>query len=68
MRFSAFALLLAGIPSFSAAGPAGYAQSQGQESPRAPNKHLHPELEKRQQFTQGQPINANGNGGPILGN
>ena len=67
MRSSAFAVLLAGIPSFSTAGPAGYAQPQGQEPPRAPSKHLRPVLEKRQQFTQGQPINAQGNGGPILG-
>ena len=67
MRFSVTALLLAGFPIFSIASPAANPQSQGPESPRAPSKHLRPVLEKRQQFAQGQPINAQGNGGPILG-
>ncbi|KAI4100087.1 MAG: hypothetical protein LQ339_005609 [Xanthoria mediterranea] len=35
--------------------------------PSEPSKHLRPLLEKRQQFPQGQPIDAQGNGGPILG-
>ncbi|KAL8940936.1 MAG: hypothetical protein Q9216_002532 [Gyalolechia sp. 2 TL-2023] len=30
-------------------------------------EHLRPKLEKRQQFEQGQPINAKGNGAPITG-
>jgi hypothetical protein len=30
-------------------------------------KHLRPVIEKRQQFAQGEPIDANGKGGPILG-
>lgn len=67
MKFLAFVVLLAGTPAFSMAGPAGYAQPRGQEPPRTPGKHLRPVLEKRQQFSQGQPINALGNGGPILG-
>ncbi|KAI4176926.1 MAG: hypothetical protein LQ343_000783 [Gyalolechia ehrenbergii] len=33
----------------------------------AADKHLRPVLEKRQQFEQGQPINAKGNGAPITG-
>jgi hypothetical protein len=30
-------------------------------------KHLRPVLERRQEFNQGEPIDANGKGGPILG-
>ena len=67
MRLSAFTILLAGIPRFSVAAPAGYARPQVRELPRAPSKHLRPVLEKRQQFTQRKPINAAGKGGPILG-
>ncbi len=38
-------------------------------SARSPSltKHLRPVIEKRQQFGQGEPIDANGKGGPILG-
>ena len=67
MRFSAFAVLLAGIPTLTSAGPAAYPRPEGQQSPRAPSKHLRPVLEKRQQFAQGQPISADGKGAPILG-
>ena len=67
MRFLAFAVLLAGYANFLIAGPAAYPEPQGRESPRAPTKHLRPVLDKRQQFTQGQPVDALGNGGPILG-
>ena len=66
MRFSVTALLLAGFPVLSIASPVANTQSPGQESP-PPSKHLRPVLEKRQQFAQGQPVNALGNGGPILG-
>ena len=31
------------------------------------SKHLRPVLERRQEFNQGEPIDANGKGGPILG-
>ena len=38
-----------------------------QALPQKRNKHLRPILEKRQQFELGQPISADGKGGPILG-
>ncbi|KAG8529198.1 uncharacterized protein KY384_005833 [Bacidia gigantensis] len=34
---------------------------------RATSKHLRPILEKRQQFSQGQPVDGKGKGAPILG-
>ncbi|KAI9652369.1 MAG: hypothetical protein M1831_006847 [Alyxoria varia] len=67
MRFTASAVLFASTLSISAASPASYASPQGQKSSKQQSKHLRPVLEKRQQFAQGQPINAAGDGGPILG-
>lgn len=61
MKVFTYAILLAGIAGPASAGPARY------ESPQAASKPLRPVPEKRQQFPQGQPISADGNGGPILG-
>lgn len=58
------ALCLAGS---SIAGPVPEALEERQAPPPQRNKHLRPVLEKRQQFDQGQPISADGKGGPILG-
>ncbi|KAL8712992.1 MAG: hypothetical protein Q9220_002852 [cf. Caloplaca sp. 1 TL-2023] len=67
MRLSSFAALFVAISSLAAAGPANSNQPRGQDAPPRPAKHLRPYPEERQQFSQGQPINAQGNGAPILG-
>ena len=67
MRHAIFLLLLASISSFSSAGPTNDAISSRQKLDSRVNKHLRPVLEKRQEFDEGQPINAKGNGAPILG-
>lgn len=61
-------LMLAGLwlSSTSAAGPVPDDFYDRQAAPHGQNKHLR--LEKRQQFSQGQPIDATGKGAPILGN
>lgn len=51
----------------SVAGPVPEAVEERQAPPPQGNKHLRPVLEKRQKFSQGQPISADGKGGPILG-
>lgn len=50
----------------SVAGPVPDDFYDRQAAPKGQNKHLR--LEKRQQFNQGQPIDATGKGAPILGN
>ncbi|KAI4216181.1 MAG: hypothetical protein L6R36_009350 [Xanthoria steineri] len=55
MRFFSYAAVVGAITGLATARPS------------EPSKHLRPLLEKRQQFPQGQPIDAQGNGGPILG-
>lgn len=52
---------------FSYAAVVGAITGLAMARPSEPSKHLRPLLEKRQQFPQGQPIDAQGNGGPILG-
>ena len=51
----------------SVAGPVPEPLEERQAPPPQRNKHLRPVLEKRQKFDQGQPISADGKGGPILG-
>lgn len=51
----------------SLAGPVPEPLEERQAPPPKGNKHLRPVLEKRQRFEQGQPISADGKGGPILG-
>ena len=67
MRFATISLLLASIPSLSSASPTNNVISSRQNVNLKVNKHLRPVLEKRQEFDQGEPINAKGNGAPILG-
>ena len=67
MKLSAIALLFVGISQLSTARPTTGSLSKDYELLKAMNEHLSPILEKRQQFTQGEPINAKGNGGPIAG-
>lgn len=54
------------LSSTSVAGPVPEDFYDRQPAPEGQNKHLR--LEKRQQFNQGQPIDATGRGAPILGN
>ena len=61
MKIPSWIVLLAAVVGVALAGPTGNAQ------PRTRTKHLRPVFEKRQQFAQGQPVNAKGNGAPILG-
>ena len=67
MRHAIYLLLLASISSFSIATPTKTVVSPRQPLNPKVNKHLRPVLEKRQKFDEGQPINAKGNGAPILG-
>lgn len=67
MRHAIVLLLLASISSFSSASPTNSVISSRQNLNPKVNKHLRPVLEKRQKFDEGQPINAKGNGAPILG-
>lgn len=54
------------LSSTSVAGPVPDDFYDRQAAPKGQNKHLR--VEKRQQFSQGEPIDATGKGGPILGN
>ena len=54
------------LSSTSVAGPVPDDFYDRQAAPKGQNKHLR--VEKRQQFNQGQPIDAAGKGAPILGN
>ncbi|KAL8672308.1 MAG: hypothetical protein Q9168_003224 [Polycauliona sp. 1 TL-2023] len=67
MRFSIFTGLLAAISSLAIAGPATRRQARYEDVSAEASKPLRPVYEKRQQFAQGEPINAQGNGAPILG-
>ncbi|KAL8822797.1 MAG: hypothetical protein Q9191_006473 [Dirinaria sp. TL-2023a] len=67
MKRSIFWLLFASISSFSGASPTNKEVAPRRNLAPKVNKHLRPVLEKRQRFDQGQPINAKGNGAPILG-
>ena len=66
MKLAATLLLLASTFESSFASPAAHGQTEAQAL-YSRNKHLRPVLEKRQSFDHGQPINANGNGAPLLG-
>ena len=67
MKPAIFLLLLASISDFSSASPTKNVIPSRQNLNPKVNKHLRPVLEKRQKFDEGQPINAKGNGAPILG-
>lgn len=67
MRYAIVLLLLPSIWSYSSASPTKNAIDSRQNLAPKVNKHLRPVLEKRQKFDEGQPINAKGNGAPILG-
>lgn len=64
-----FALLLATVclSSTSFAGPVAENLSAREDHQSRQSRHLRPVVEKRQQFNQGEPIDAKGKGGPILG-
>lgn len=64
MRFFELALFVFWLSSTSIASPV---VEERQALPPKKTKHLRPVLEKRQQFNQGQPVDAKGNGGPIQG-
>lgn len=66
MRFVALILAVC-LSSTSLAGPVAENLSARQDQPSRQSKHLRPVVEKRQQFKQGEPIDAKGKGGPILG-
>lgn len=57
-------LCLSGTPF---AGPVAEDLSARHDQPSRQSKHLRPVVEKRQQFKQGEPIDAKGKGGPIQG-
>ncbi|MCJ1347832.1 hypothetical protein MMC31_006062 [Peltigera leucophlebia] len=65
MKFLDLMLAALWLSSTSAAGPVPDDFYDRQAAPNGQNKHLR--LEKRQQFDQGQPIDATGKGAPILG-
>lgn len=67
MRLSALVLATACLCGTSFAGPVAEDLSARQEQPSRQSKHLRPVVEKRQQFKQGEPVDATGKGGPILG-
>ncbi|MCJ1270995.1 hypothetical protein MMC22_010894 [Lobaria immixta] len=67
MRLSALVLATACLCGRSFAGPVAEDLSARQEQPSRQSKHLRPVVEKRQQFKQGEPVDATGKGGPILG-
>ncbi|KAI4283730.1 MAG: hypothetical protein L6R38_001987 [Xanthoria sp. 2 TBL-2021] len=66
MRLFSYAAVVGAITSLATARPTAPRQPQSHMTASEPTKHLRPLLEKRQQFSQGQPINAQGNGAPIL--
>jgi hypothetical protein len=67
MRYSAaLCLLLAAAPAVYSS-PVTSAPKISSPRGTSGSKHLRPVLERRQQFNQGEPIDANGKGGPILG-
>jgi hypothetical protein len=67
MKYSStIALLLAAAPTMYASpiiSAPKIASPRGVEG----SKHLRPVLERRQEFNEGEPIDASGKGGPILG-
>lgn len=67
MRFFAFIVASVCLSSTCIAGPLAEELSKRQDRPSSQNKHLRPVVEKRQQFAQGEPVDANGKGCPILG-
>lgn len=67
MRFFRVILLLASSASFSTSGPVLSGREGNLNSAPSKSKHLRPVIEKRQEFAQGEPLNAKGDGGPILG-
>ncbi|KAL8723590.1 MAG: hypothetical protein Q9225_000132 [Loekoesia sp. 1 TL-2023] len=56
-----------GILDFAQARPTANTLLESQQLSSGASQHLRPVLEKRQQFAQGQPINAQGKGAPIAG-
>lgn len=64
-----FTLLLATVclSSTSFAGPVAENLSARKDDQFRQSKHLRPVVERRQQFKQGEPIDAKGKGGPLLG-
>lgn len=67
MKTSLISWLLLGILNSSVASPRPYSLPENGRRSNTAGKHLRPVLEKRQQFDQGEPINAKGNGAPIAG-
>ncbi|KAL8792146.1 MAG: hypothetical protein Q9195_005242 [Heterodermia aff. obscurata] len=67
MKHAIVLLLLASISSFSSASPTNNVIPSRQNVNPKINKHLRPVLEKRQEFDEGEPIDAKGKGAPILG-
>ena len=67
MRIFAGLLLYVTLLISSSAGPTANAPTKRQDIQPKVNKHLRPNYGKRQSFNQGEPINAKGNGAPILG-
>ena len=67
MKLFAVLRLFTCLLSLSIASPTTNAAAKRQESRQRASKHLRPNYEKRQSFDQGEPINAKGNGAPILG-
>lgn len=67
MRLFSYAAVVGAITSLATARPTASRQPQSHMAASEPSKHLRPLLEKRQQFSQGQPISAQGNGAPTLG-
>ncbi|KAL8833817.1 MAG: hypothetical protein Q9170_004077 [Blastenia crenularia] len=67
MKRSILAWLFLSILDFACARPTTNSLPKSQQFTRRTNEHSHPVLEKRQQFAQGEPINAKGNGAPIGG-
>lgn len=67
MWIPTIAWLLLGILDFIQARPTANPLLDSQQLSGGASRHLRPVLEKRQQFAQGQPINAQGKGAPIAG-
>lgn len=68
MKTSMISWLFLSMLDYSVARPTADPLLENGRLSDAADKHLRPVLEKRQQFEQGQPINAKGNGAPITGN
>ncbi|KAL9594652.1 MAG: hypothetical protein Q9219_006913 [cf. Caloplaca sp. 3 TL-2023] len=67
MRVPGITWLLFALLELSQGRPTANAREEGLQSSSRASKHLRPLLEKRQQFAQGQPIDAKGNGAPFGG-